>query len=220
MEVEPLQTENADYWASAFTTIHIDKAGRLYQPRNAWTPTPGVFVLERRMKGVSPADLAIADARQPLLKWVAIPGATHYRGDFRGGDQMKWFDVDETQYRIGGGLSAGGWCAWRVWAVDTQSKTLVRGEGNFFGNGTDKAIMEKMARPPERAAFLQKPDGLIWESNRFPRRFRRIPQRQRSTASRGVTRFKMKPADSSPASMSPMCPPVRRRWTQTFILMT
>ena len=116
----------------------------MYEPRPWIAEAAGVFVLDRRMKGVSPANGAIADARQPVLKWPAVAGATHYRGDFRGGEKMKWFDVDEPQYVIGGGLDAGEWCGWRVVALDANDKTLARGQGSFLGHGTDQATIEKM----------------------------------------------------------------------------
>jgi hypothetical protein len=141
--VEPVDKKNADYWPSNWQKIHIDQAGRLYQPLPWLGDAPGVFVLEWRMR-VSPADLAVADAQQPLLKWPAVAGATHYRGDFRGGGREKFFDVDETQYLIGGGLKAGEWCWWRVYAMDANGKTLGHGEGTFLGHGTDDAAIAKM----------------------------------------------------------------------------
>jgi hypothetical protein len=45
---------------------------------------------------------------------------------------------------IGGGLKAGAWCAWRVFAMDAGGKTLARGEGSFLGQGTTPAAVAQM----------------------------------------------------------------------------
>jgi ligand-binding sensor domain-containing protein len=140
----PADEANADYWPSDWQRVHVDKAGRLYQPRG-WLSPAGKFVLERRMKDLSPAQRGIADAPRPVLKWPAIEGAVRYRGWVYsgGGDRMKPFDVEETQYTIGAGVAARERCSWRVMAINAAGKTLARGEAMFFGWGTDAAAVAR-----------------------------------------------------------------------------
>jgi outer membrane protein assembly factor BamB len=159
--VSPADKKSADYWPSDRQQIYIDKHGRLYQMHDGWSK-PGPFVLDRKMKGLSPDGREVAAAQPPVLKWPAVVGATHYRGDYFGDDGQKWFDVDETQFVIGGGIPAGAWCMWRISALDAGGKLLARGEANFIGHGTDKATVEKMLQatgvcavdPPQGRPYL------------------------------------------------------------------
>src|SRR5262249_43343856 len=62
--VAPEVEKDADYWPNTGERLHVDKAGRLYLPRTLFAKNAGVHVLERRIKGVSPATFDKADARQ------------------------------------------------------------------------------------------------------------------------------------------------------------
>jgi ligand-binding sensor domain-containing protein len=147
VSISPADRQNPDYWPSPSQRIHINKGGQLYQPHD-WFSTSGIFVLDARMKGVSPADEAVAGADPPLLTWPAIAGAAHYRGEYMFDRGQKWFDVDEARYQIGGGIAAGASCWWTVKAVTDDGKVIARYEGYFGGNGTapEKIAQVKMAR--------------------------------------------------------------------------
>lgn len=56
------QDSNGDYWPSDWQRLHVSKDGGLYRPRG-WLTQSLDFVLDRRMKDISPASSAIADGR-------------------------------------------------------------------------------------------------------------------------------------------------------------
>jgi streptogramin lyase len=155
--VLPADPEKADYWPSDWQRLHIDKQGLLYRPRG-WLSQSLDFVLDRRIRCM-PDDLAIADTRQPMLKWPKVNGAAHYRGSFMTDKQTRdQFDVEETQYVIGGGISPGEWCYWSVTALDASGKTLARGEGRFYGHETDPALIAQV-RAEAAACAVDPPSG-------------------------------------------------------------
>ena len=157
LTVLPVDPEKADYWPSDWQRLHIDKQGLLYRPRG-WLSQSLDFALDLRIR-CTPDDLAIADARQPALKWPKVKGATHYRGNFMTDKQARdQFNVEETQYVIGGGISSGEWCYWSVMAQDASGKTLARGEGRFYGHGTDPALIAQV-RAEAAACAIDPPPG-------------------------------------------------------------
>jgi hypothetical protein len=137
------QEVDGDYWPSEWQRLHVSKSGGLYRPRG-WLTQSLDFVLDRRLKDISPASLAVANTAQPVLRWPAVAGATHYQGDYWINEDRVPFDVEETQFIIGAGVTAGAGCEWRVVALDAEGKTLARGAATFFGKGTDPAVIAKM----------------------------------------------------------------------------
>ena len=147
LDVVPADTTNRDYFPSIRHPIFIDKLGQFYLPRSSFT-TPGVFELNAHMKGLVPKRGSIADEQAPLLKWDAVPGATHYQGSCMIDGPAIWFNTDEPQYVIGAGLAAGSACSFSIQAMNDQGKTLARGESAFYGHGTSAVTQKLTSLPP------------------------------------------------------------------------
>lgn len=157
LAVSAADSEHPDYWPSDSQRLHVDTAGRLYGPWG-WLSPAGEFTVVRQMKGLSPSQIGIADARQPILRWPNVAGATHYQGSFERNGQ-RYFDVDETQFVIGGEIPAGESCWWRVEALDANRKILARGESTFFGKGTDPEMIAKMRAEGGSCSINEMPAG-------------------------------------------------------------
>ena len=138
----------SDYWPANSGQLFIDKSGNL-------TRTLGlsdVVVHVRKMSGLSPSNLQVADADAPVLKWDAVPGAKVYRGDFgdfQAGGVSTPFEVKVPQYKLPK-LQPPRQCAWEVWAMADDGHTIASGFGSFYPHGT----VRNLAKPGLKGGYL------------------------------------------------------------------
>lgn len=158
ISVAPRDANNADYWPSKSSLrIHIDKAGRLYvQDREPSDEAD--FLVVRRIRGLSPDRLAIAEQARPTLTWPAIPGAVSYQGNLMADGRFDPIHVMQPKFPISRDLPADKLCAWNIIAWGRNRKILAEGRGFFFGKGTKAAVVDE-ARAEHKSSITQPPPG-------------------------------------------------------------